>query len=31
LEQAYEDGYITKAQIKDMLEYHKSLNEKWYD
>ena len=31
LEQAYEDDYITKTQIKDILEHHKSLNEKWYD
>lgn len=31
LEQAYKDDYITKTQIKDILEYHKSLNEQWYD
>lgn len=31
LEQAYEDGYITKSQIKELAKYHKSLNEKWYD
>jgi hypothetical protein len=31
LEQAYKDDYITKTQIKDILEYHKSLNKQWYD
>ena len=31
LEDAYEDGYITKSQIKELAEYHKSLNELHYD
>ena len=31
LEDAYENGYISKSQVKKIWKYHKSLNEKWYD
>ena len=31
LEQAYKKWYISKSQVKEIWEYHKSLNQRYYD
>ena len=31
IEQAYEDGYLTRSQIKELAKHHQALNQKYYN